>query len=63
MTSIGIVFMNTNETEQYVTLSVDIPHELKDKLKFLSYKEKRPIKNLVKDALESYLKSISERVD
>lgn len=41
--------------EDFVTLSVDIPFELKDKLKFLSYKEKKSIKDLVKEALEDYL--------
>lgn len=39
---------------KYVTLSVDIPYILKDKLKFCSYKQKKPIKDLVKEALEKY---------
>ena len=51
--------MNKNE---YVTLSVEIPYDLKDKLKFLSYSEKRPIKDLVKEALEEYfLKKENEK--
>ncbi len=41
--------------EDYVTLSVDIPYSLKDQLKFKSYKEKKPIKDIVKEALEKYL--------
>ncbi|HAT7747551.1 TPA: hypothetical protein KKX05_002718 [Legionella pneumophila] len=52
--------MDGNDKNNYVTLSVDIPYELKDKLKFLSYKEKRPIKDLVKEALEKLLKEESE---
>ena len=40
--------------DEYVTLSVDIPYDLKDKLKFRSYKEKKSIKELVKEALETY---------
>lgn len=39
-----------------VTLSVDIPYELKDQLKFNSYKGKIPIKDIVRIALEEYLK-------
>ena len=41
--------------ERYVTLGVDIPFELKDRLKFLSYKKGIAIKKIVKDALELYL--------
>ena len=40
--------------DEYVTLTVDIPYNLKDKLKFCSYKEKKSIKDLVKEALEKY---------
>ena len=47
---------NFNDDTQ-VTLSVDIPYELKDKLKFNSYKEKKPIKEIVKEALEKHLKN------
>ena len=43
--------------DKYITLSVDVPYELKDKLKFYSYKEKKPIKDLVKEALDNYLKN------
>lgn len=47
---------NTETKEDLVTLSVDIPYTLKDQLKFNSYKEKKPIKDIVRDALEMYLK-------
>ena len=40
--------------DEYATLTVDIPYNLKDKLKFCSYKEKKSIKDLVKEALEKY---------
>lgn len=51
----GLKMINSDTTkEEIVTLSVDIPFKLKDKLKFHSYKEKKPIKDLVKDALEEY---------
>lgn len=46
---------NNNEKERYITLGVDIPFELKDKLKFLSYKKGIAIKKIVKDALELYI--------
>ncbi|HHF7349678.1 TPA: hypothetical protein ACPSKE_002888 [Legionella feeleii] len=46
---------NIEAQDEYVTLSVDIPYELKDKLKFNSYKDKKPIKDIVKAALEEYL--------
>lgn len=46
---------NIEPHDEYVTLSVDIPYELKDKLKFNSYKDKKPIKDIVKAALEEYL--------
>lgn len=52
--------MNDNEKNNYVTLSVDIPYDIKDKLKFLSYKEKRPIKDIVKEALEKFLAEQAE---
>lgn len=42
--------------EELVTLSVDIPYQLKDQLKFSSYKDKKPIKDIVRDAIEEYLK-------
>lgn len=41
----------------YVTLSVDVPYDLKDQLKFRSYKEKKSIKDLVKEALEQYFEN------
>ncbi|HHI9989723.1 TPA: hypothetical protein ACQDQH_002751 [Legionella pneumophila] len=44
-----------------VTLSVDIPYELKDRLKFNSYKDKKPIKDIVKAALEEYLKKCDDK--
>ncbi|WP_419421299.1 hypothetical protein ACNVED_15630 (plasmid) [Legionella sp. D16C41] len=47
---------NPEANNEIVTLSVDIPYDLKDKLKFNSYKEKRPIKDIVRLALEEYLK-------
>lgn len=40
-----------------VTLSVIIPYEIRDWLKFLSYKDKKSIKEIVKEALEEYLKA------
>lgn len=46
--------MTDESKENYVTLSVDIPYDLKDKLKFFSYKEKKTIKDIVRDALEQY---------
>lgn len=46
---------NTETKKDLVTLSVDIPFALKDQLKFNSYKEKKPIKDIVKAALEEYL--------
>lgn len=45
--------------EKFVTLSVDIPFELKDKLKFISYKDKKTIKDIVREALELYCSNIS----
>lgn len=42
------------ENITYSTITVDIPYELKDKLKFHSYKEKKSIKDIVKEALETY---------
>lgn len=47
---------SVEEHDELVTLSVDIPYELKDRLKFSSYKDKKPIKDIVKEALEEYLK-------
>ncbi len=41
--------------DEFVTLSVDIPYELKDRLKFNSYKDKKPIKDIVREAIEEYL--------
>jgi predicted DNA-binding protein len=46
---------NVENQDEIVTLSVDIPYELKDKLKFNSYRDKKPIKDIVKEALEKYL--------
>lgn len=46
---------NTENKEDLVTLSVDIPYTLKDQLKFNSYKEKKPIKDIVREAIEMYL--------
>ncbi|HHS8465269.1 TPA: hypothetical protein ACTUXY_003064 [Legionella pneumophila] len=43
------------EHDKIVTLTVDIPYELKDRLKFYSYKDKKPIKDIVREALEDYL--------
>lgn len=45
---------NDLQEDSSVTLSVDIPYDLKDKLKFYSYKDKKPIKDIVKEALEKY---------
>ena len=45
--------LNNNE-DHYVTLTVDVLYDIKDKLKFCSYKEKRSIKDLVGEALEKY---------
>lgn len=44
-----------NLDDKYVTLGVDIPFGLKDRLKFESYKRGVAIKTLVKEALENYL--------
>ena len=44
----------STDDNAYVTLTVDIPYTLKDKLKFSSYKEKKAIKDIVKEALEKY---------
>lgn len=46
--------------EECVALNVHIPCELKDKLKFCSYKEKKSIKDLVREALEQYLSDHDE---
>ena len=46
--------------DEYVSLTVDIPYSLKDKLKFCSYKEKKSIKDLVKEALEQYFLDMKE---
>lgn len=43
------------QNDKIVTLSVDIPYALKDRLKFCSYKDKKPIKDIVKEAIEEYL--------
>lgn len=51
---------NVLNTEEYVPLTVEIPYLLKDKIKFYSYKEKKPIKDVVKDALEKYFLSCAE---
>ena len=40
--------------EEYAALNVHIPYDLKEKLRFLSYKEKKSIKELVREALEKY---------
>lgn len=48
--------INVEEHDEYVTLSVEIPYKLKDQLKFSSYKDKKPIKDIVRFALEEYLK-------
>lgn len=52
---------NIEAQDEYVTLSVDIPYELKDKLKFNSYKDKKPIKDIVKAALEEYLSKYDQK--
>lgn len=49
--------INEITNEELVTLSVDIPYQLKDSLKFNSYKEKKPIKDIVREALEEYLEN------
>lgn len=46
--------------EEYAALNVHIPCELKDKLKFCSYKEKKSIKDLVREALEKYFADYKE---
>lgn len=52
----GMSDKNSEVSEgKYVTLSVHIPYDLKDRLKFQSYKEKISIKDLVNEALEEYL--------
>lgn len=51
---------NESMNSEYVTLSVEIPYELKDKLKFHSYKEKKSIKDVVREALEKYFLSNEE---
>jgi predicted DNA-binding protein len=47
--------MNEIESKEMVTLSVNIPYELKDRLKFSSYKEKKPVKDIVQEAIKEYL--------
>ena len=54
---------NINDKERYVTLGVDIPFDLKDKLKFLSYKKGIAIKKIVKDALELYIEKNDESLN
>ena len=49
-------YKNIEKKPEDVTLSVDIPYELKDQLKFNSYKEKKPIKDIVSIAIEDYLR-------
>ncbi|MEI6094894.1 MAG: hypothetical protein WCR08_05435 [Gammaproteobacteria bacterium] len=49
-------YKNIEKKPEDVTLSVDIPYELKDQLKFNSYKEKKPIKDIVRIAIEDYLR-------
>ena len=52
----GMSDKNSEVSEgKYVTLSVHISYDLKDRLKFHSYKEKTSIKELVNEALEEYL--------
>lgn len=46
--------------EKDVSLNVNIPYNLKDKLKFCSYKEKKSIKDLVKEALDKYFADYKE---
>lgn len=48
--------LSIEEKDEYVTLTVDIPLNLKDQLKFCSYKDKKHIKDIVRAALEEYLK-------
>jgi hypothetical protein len=45
------------ENDSFVTLTVDIPYKLKDQLKFASYKDKKSIKDIVREALKEYLKN------
>lgn len=54
----GQLEMNENVN---VTLSVEIPYVLKDKLKFASYREKKAIKDLVREALEEYFEKKDNR--
>lgn len=42
------------KNEETVTLTVDIPYSLKDRLKFESYKKSKSIKEIVKESLELY---------
>ena len=52
-------YQNKDAIEKVITLSVDIPEDLKDKLKFVSYKDKKSIKDIVRGALEEYLNNKS----
>lgn len=53
--------INIEDHDEYVTLSVEIPYELKDQLKFSSYKDKKPIKDIVRAALEEYFKQYDKK--
>lgn len=46
--------MSNEKNNKLTTLTVDISYDLKDKLKFESYKSGKTIKNIVKEALEKY---------
>lgn len=52
---------NIELKESLVTISTEIPYALKDQLKFSSYKEKMPIKDIVRIALETYLQKHNEK--
>jgi hypothetical protein len=53
--------INIEKKGELVTLSVDIPYILKDQLKFHSYKEKKAIKDIVREALEEYFHSTENK--
>ena len=46
--------MNKISKNEETTITVDIPFDLKDKLKFEAYKTSKKIKEIVKEALEKY---------
>lgn len=53
--------MTNEKKKKLTTLTVDISYDLKDKLKFESYKSGKTIKNIVKESLEKYFQEINTK--